>query len=41
MSKQPEDQDYRPRGALVIAGILTGVILFTWIAMTLLAVARG
>lgn len=41
MSEPSNGKSYRPRGALVIAGVLTGMILFTWIAMTLLAAARS
>jgi len=41
MQENAGEDKYRPRGAVLIAGVLTFAILFTWISMTILAWIRS
>jgi len=41
MQEDGDDKSYRPRGAVLIAGVLTLMILFTWITLTIVAWVRS
>lgn len=41
MQEDGDDKNYRPRGAVLIAGVLTLMILFTWITLTIVAWVRS
>lgn len=41
MQEDGDEKSYRPRGAVLIAGVLTLMILFTWVTLTIVAWVRS